>query len=195
MASIEQFLTSKTGAFAAIAAACGLLVLLHGAVRPYVTDRRDNRRNRAQLRISAPDLSELVTWANARDLRFTITNSGGRPAILRELRLRVDSCEPSPTTRSTSTAAPITVYEHRVELAPGKDLIDIRKRNFGTQLPPLNFDKGESAAFVVKLVSTSPHVYRLRVEALWSDSGDLDSERLAHTEYLTADYPKNAIRD
>lgn len=136
MDSITAFLTSKTGAFAALIAVLALAALLHGVIRPYLIDRRDSRRDRAWLQIAVPEVAEVVSWANSCDLRFTVTNSGGRPAILRSLRLRVNTCEPSSNSQPTRTAAPITVYQHRAELAPGVDLVDIRKRNFGKQLQP-----------------------------------------------------------
>lgn len=190
MDSIVQFLTGEAGIFAAVVAALGLVAAVVALVRPFTEQRRKNAEEAGQLEIIGTHIGVLYEWSNTREMRFTISNAGNRPVILLALRVHVDSCSPSETVHQTRTAAPVDVYQHRVELSADRSTFDIRERTFGGQRGPLNFEKGETSAFMVKLVSRSTLVYKLRVEAEWYDIGKPQDIQETHTEYIDVDFPQ-----
>lgn len=190
MTSIVGFLTADAGVFAAVVAAIGLLAAVVALLRPSLEARRKKTEDTARLEIAALHLSGPAEWSTAHELRFTVSNAGSRPAVLVSLELFVESFEPSRTVHRTITAAPVEVYQHRVELSPDKPRVDVRARSFSDQVKPLNFEKGETAAFVVKLVSRAPQVYRLRVEVEWYDVGEPQAKRWSYAPYVDVDFPQ-----
>ncbi|WP_328403929.1 hypothetical protein OHS70_34060 [Streptomyces sp. NBC_00390] len=194
MNSIVEFFTAEAGVFAAVVAVIGLLGAIVALLRPYFESRRKSSEDVGRLEIAALHISDLAEWSTAREMRFTLSNAGNRQAILVSLRLCVESSSPSRTIHRTRTAAPVAVYQHRVELSPEGSSFDIRGRSFSDQIKPLNFEKGETMAFVVKLVSPASYVYHMRVEAAWYDVGEPQAIRQSYTEYVDIDFPQSAPR-
>ncbi len=153
VADFYESVTSKTGLVAAVVVLVGLAAAVQGLARPWLTDRRESRAKLPGLAISALQLSALKPYASIRELRFTISNTGGGIGLLTTLQLRVLSHGPSEEPRETVVAAPIDVYEHRVELNVSEDIYDIRGRAFGSAAPPLKYAEGAVDAFVVTLVA------------------------------------------
>lgn len=189
MSGFINFVTSKSGIIAAVVVLIGLAVAVQGLVRPWLTDRRDARSKQPRLVISTLQLSELKSYSRSRELRFTIGNAGGGEALMTSLRLRVLDHGRSEKPRQTVTAAPIDVYEHRVELKIGKDDYDIRARAFGPAAAPLKYTEGSVDAFVVTIVAKEPQWYRVRVEADWCDVKMPTDSRDCSSEEVTADFP------
>lgn len=189
MSGFINFVTSKSGLIAAVVVLVGLAVAMQGLVRPWLIDRRDARNKRPSLIISTLQLSELKSYSNSRELRFTIANAGGGEALMTSLRLHVLDYGRSEEPRQTVTAAPIDVYEHRVELKIGKVDYDIRARAFGPAAAPLKYAEGSVDAFVVTLVAKEPQWYRVRVEADWCDVKVPSDSRDSTSDEVMADFP------
>jgi hypothetical protein len=187
--TLIRFLTSPTGIFAAVVAVVGLAATIYGVIRPQVVQRRTRREGRAKLAIFDLDLDDLAAWGSIREIRFKITNSGGASLVMTSLQVRVMEAFPSQTTRTTDVAAPVVVYRHRVALEPDSHVYDLLRRRFGPDSPPLSLTPGETVAYIVKLVSKKPYIYRLRVEADWFDTTRPDKPSHCHTDTLTADFP------
>jgi hypothetical protein len=189
MHDIVAFLTSKTGAFAAVVAFLGLVTTAIALVKPLFTRRREKREGQAQLVVTQPHLSKLSASSNSYELRFEMVNSGGAQAVALAVRLRVVSRKPSTVIVPTVTEAPLKVNQHRVSLQPDKDLYDIRARTYGASLPPLSLDKGGVEAFVVKLVSDKPQLYAARVEVEWYDVKSPGKNQTSLGEEVSIDFP------
>jgi hypothetical protein len=184
-----NFMTSKSGLVAAVVVLIGLAVAVQGLARPWLTDRRDARSKRPHLVISTLQLSELKPYSPSRELRFTIGNAGGGEGLMTSLRLRVLDHGRSEEPRQTVTAAPIDVYEHRVELKIDKVVYDIRARAFGPAAAPLKYAEGSVDAFVVTLVAKEPQWYRVRVEASWYDVKVPTDSHECGSDEVIADFP------
>jgi hypothetical protein len=189
MGGFIHFVTSQSGIIAAVVVLVGLAVAVQGLIRPWLADRRDVRNKRPRLVISTLQLSDLKPYSRSRELRFTIGNAGGGEALMTSLRLRVVDHGSSEELRQTVTAAPIDVYEHRVEFKPGKDVYDIRARAFGPAAPPLKYTEGSVDAFVVTLVAKEPQWYRVNVEADWCDVKVPASACDCNSDEVIADFP------
>lgn len=191
-----EFLTSKTGVFAAIVA----VIALCGALWKLYTDLADRfakkvekegavKRSKQGLAIVHQQLSELSLSSNHYDLQFIVTNTGSSKLIMSALLLNVTARCESVGTRDCFTLAPLTVHQHRVELGPIENVYDIRKRHFGRGSEPLAFDPGEAEAFVVKLVSSEIIRYNLHVEATWFGATDPKKTGSVRSDSFYADFP------
>ena len=194
VADFYESVTSKTGLVAAVVVLVGLAAAVQGLARPWLTDRRESRAKLPGLAISALQLSALKPYASIRELRFTISNTGGGIGLLTTLQLRVLSHGPSEEPRETVVAAPIDVYEHRVELNVSEDIYDIRGRAFGSAAPPLKYAEGAVDAFVVTLVAKEPQWYLIRVDASWCDVKALGESRCSTSDEVVADFPPSKPR-
>jgi FtsP/CotA-like multicopper oxidase with cupredoxin domain len=192
-----DFLTSKTGMFAAVVAVVGLAYALWKFYTE-ITDRRA-KRNKEQadkaragqgLAIVDQQLSELSLSSNSYELRFVITNQGSAKQVMRALRLHVTSRKACLHKRDSYTMAPIKVHKHHVQLEAGEDVYDIRKRHFGPGNEPLAFDPGEVEAFVVKLSSAETMAYVFHVEAEWYGAADPDKIGTTQADALEAAFPE-----
>jgi hypothetical protein len=186
---VVDFLTSKTGVFAAAVALIGLVASFVSLVKPALTRMREKREGRALLTITQPHLSGLSASSNSYDLRFEIANTGGGPAVALAVRLRIIERAPSTVTVPTITEAPLRVNQHRVKLEGDKDVYDIRARTYGATLPPLSFGKEEVEAFVVKLVSDEPQRYTARVEVNWYQVKTPSDSKTSHSETVVIEFP------
>lgn len=191
-----EFLTSKTGIFAAIVAVLGLAATLWKFYKDFADERekrgkRQVEKARAALGLTIVDqqLSDLSLAANSYELRFVVTNRGPSKLIMRALRLHVDAREECQETRDSYTMAPLQVHKHQVRLIAGEDVYDIRKRNFSPGNEPLAFDPGEAHAFVVKMVSEETMLYAFHVEAEWYGAADPDKSDIVKAEALRAAFP------
>jgi FtsZ-interacting cell division protein ZipA len=189
MNDLVEFLTSKTGIFAAIAAVVGLTALVASLLRPWWEARRQRRSERADVKITRPVLSDLSRSSNSYELRFEVTNVGGRPAVAVGVQLRVLSHAPSTTVVPTVHEAPLRVNQHRVRLIPEEELYDVRARAYGPKSPPLSLAEAEVEVFIVKLVADTPQQYRLTVEVNWFDAKEPESTHTAVSVPVEADFP------
>jgi hypothetical protein len=187
---MTEFLTSRNGVFAATVAVLGVVATIVALVRPTLQARRDRSDSKAQVRLTAPNVGELSPHARWREVSLMAVNSGGGTAVLISLHIVVVSREPSPTTRTTSPGAGITVHRHRVDLRANKDEYDVRSTAFGKNEEPLHLGSKEQEAFVIKLVSDEPIQYHLRIEARWFDSSDPDVIQTTSAEF-EADFPQD----
>lgn len=187
--SLVDFVTSKTGIFAALVGLVGLAVAFQTLIRPWLVDRRDERAKRPRLLISPVQLSDLKSYASSRELRFTLGNGGGGVALMTSLRLRVLEHGDSVTPRQTRTAAPLDVYQHRVEFQKDKDEYDVRARAFGPAVAPLKYESGHVDAFVVTLVAKDPQWYRFVVQADWQDIRNPSEVHTCQSDECLADFP------
>jgi hypothetical protein len=192
-----EFLTSKTGIFAAIVAIVGLAASLWKFYKDLAEEREKRGKKQAEkaraalgLAIADQQLSDLSLSSNSYDLRFVVTNRGTSKLIMRALRLCVESREECQQTRDSYTMAPLQVHKHQVRLVAGEDVYDIRKRNFSPGNEPLAFDPGEAHAFVVKLVSEETMLYAFHVEAEWYGAADPDKSDVVRADSLRAAFPK-----
>jgi len=186
---VIDFLVGKTGVIAAIAVVLALLVALNALLRPVLENARKRRTERGALVLTSPVLSELVSYSRSCELRFEVSNAGANPVVVTAVRLRVLRQGPSPSSRATKVAAPVTVHQHRVELKEGKDDYDIRARTYGPGLPPLSFSSGEVEAFLVKLVSKCPREYEFVVELDWYDAKKPTEPHTLSSGALVVDFP------
>lgn len=192
-----EFLTSKTGVFAAIVALVSLAVALWKFYTDFV-DREAKkaekeaaaRRSSQGLAIVDQQLSELSLSSNAYDLQFLVTNTGSSRLIMRALRLHVSARSEAQRPRTSYTMAPLKVFKHQVRLGPNEDVYDIRKRHFGRGSEPLAFDPGEAEAFVVNLVSDETKRYSFHVETEWYGATEPDKTGTARSASLDAEFPE-----
>lgn len=189
-----QFLTSKTGLFAALVAIVGLVAAVAGLIRPTLDRRRAARAAKAALTLTEPFLSELSASSNSYDLHFEITNSGGSSAVAVAVRLRVLQRLPCTAFVPSFTEAPLRVNRHRVKIQADKDLYDVRARAYGSSAPPLAFAATETEAFVVKLVSDESQHYSIRIEVEWYDAKSPGTSRTAHSLPVDVDFPPREAR-
>lgn len=185
-----EFIVDENGWFAALVIVLGLIFGIAGVIQPWLKGWLDRKREAAHIAISSLDVSDLVVWGRARELRFTLSNSGRRVTILTALRLVVTDHGDTTEQRRTITSAPIEVHEHRVELRPEETDYDIRRRRFTSDLPPLELRENESVAFVVKLVSPQSHWYRFVVVVNWTAVESPDRSRTTTSEEVRAVFPR-----
>ena len=192
-----EFLTSKTGLFAAVLVVLGLVGSLWKFWGEF-TDRRTKAAEAAAaakhasqgLAIADLTLSELSRSSNAYDLQFVLTNTGSNHLIMQALRLHVTARNAISKSVPSYTMAPIAVYKHRVAIVAGKDAYDIRERTFGKGNEPLAFAPDEAAAFLVKLVSDETMQYVFHVEAEWYGAADVAMTGKVSSTSLTAEFPE-----
>ncbi len=150
---IGALAVSVVGALALAGTVVGIVAAISGAIYTRRRDHRADAREPADLRLGSWDVSAIRPEKRAFDLRFTVSNTGRRSAVMDGLIVEVIASRPSPTVRTTQTLAPINVSQHRVELHPGARRYDVRRRAFGPDMPPLSFPGGETEAFVITLAS------------------------------------------
>lgn len=186
---VIEFLASKNGVVAAIAALFGLGASFLGLIKPILAWRREKRAGLKGLSITKPHLSDLSRSSNSYDLNFEIANTGGTAAVAVAVRLRVLDRQASTRVLPTVTEAPMHVNQHRVNFRPGKDIYDIRARAYGPALPPLSFEPDEVEAFIVKLVATEPEHFTARIEAEWYRAKQPDKTETCQSDVFSVEFP------
>jgi hypothetical protein len=186
---VVDFLTSKGGVFAAIAAVLAVAATVQKLVQPWWTSRRERSEAHPSLVLTKPDVSELDPSSRTRIFSFEAVNRGRGTCVMTALRLLVSENGESREARSTETRAPVTVHEHRVRLRPEIREYDLRSRLFGADAPPLTLSEGEAEAFAIKAVSVEPQWYTVQLVANWYDTKRPDEACQAYSDGLTLDFP------
>ena len=179
--SIVAFLTSKTGIIAAVTAVLALIAAVVGLVRPVLDRRRVRAEARADLRLANLQHTEPTAWSAAARSSFELINAGKGKAILASLDLEVLEHGELQLPKMTIEAAPIAQFLYKVELQPGVDRYDVRKKEFGSA-PPHSYSEGEAESIVVELRTTKPQWYRLQFVLRWYDARKPDEMRELRSE-------------
>jgi hypothetical protein len=188
---IIHWLTSGTGVFAAIAAVIALLVGVYTLVGPVLSRRQAQKDAAGSLRLSAVDLGPVSRSSRSCELRFKVTNAGTSPCVLTGIRLHMNACDRSDRACQFKVEAPITVHKHRIELEPAISDYDIRSRKFAPALPPLSLARGETEAFLVKLVSHEPYWYEFVIIIDWFDTLNPDLLNSQTSESIRVEFPQS----
>jgi hypothetical protein len=167
--SIVAFLTSKTGIIAAVTAVVALISAIFGLVRPALDRRRVKAEARADLRMANFKHTPPTAWSAAARSSFELVNAGKGKAILASLELEVLEHGEIPLPKMTIEAAPLAQFLYKVELRPGVDRYDVRKKEFGSA-PPHSYAEGEAESIVVELRTTQPQWYQLQFVLRWYDA-------------------------
>jgi hypothetical protein len=189
----SHWVTSNTGLFATIAAILAVLVSASTLIQPILSYRKSRKDVPGSLRLSGVELGIVSRSSRSCELRFTVSNSGTSPTVLTGIRLHVNACGRSERMRKLKVQAPLVVHKHRVELDPAISDYDIRSRKFAPALPPLSFARGETEAFLVKLVSHDPHWYEFVVIVDWFDTLNPDLPKHQTSESMRVDFPQSKV--
>lgn len=181
---------SAGAAIGLIAALVGIVSAIGGATYQLRRDRRTDAAEPANLQVGSWDVGPVRPEKRQCELRFVVVNGGRRGVVLDELLVEVLASRPSASVRRLDVRAPVDVHEHRVELRPGPQVHDLRRRAFAPDVPPLAVPGGGGEAFVVALLSAQPQEYELQVVCGWHDTATPAERRELRSDVLVVDFPR-----
>lgn len=185
--SIVAFLTSKTGVVAAVTAVLALIAAVLQLVRPALDRRRAKADARPHLHLANAQHAPPTAWSAAARSSFELVNAGKGKAILAALDLEVLAHGELELPKMTIEAAPIAQFQYKVELQPGIDRYDVRKKEFGSA-PPHSYIEGEAESIVVELRSARPQWYQLQFVLRWYDARRPDEIRELRSPQWRVDF-------
>lgn len=189
MESVLEFLNSKTGVVAAIAALVTIVGGVLGILRPWAKSKEDKKAAIPKLAFAGIKTKEPPPWSDAGELTFNLVNASGGKAVMTDMWLRVLDHGPCEKPKIVETAAPVPQYTYKIKLNPNQKNYDVRARKFGPKPQPHAFEKDEVEAYVIELTSSEPQWYRFALEVEWyitskpKQINSLRSEEL-HMEFL-----------
>jgi hypothetical protein len=188
METIIDFLTSKTGIFAAIAAFISIVGGILGIVRPWLKERQEKQLNIPSLGITALKVTPPPPWSEAGEVSFQLVNTQGGKAVMTEMWLIVLEHGPSEKIKKTQPAAPVPQYTYKVKLRTDANKYNVREKKFGPKPQPQSFGKSEVESYIIELTSNKPQWYKFRLEMEWYDIANKDELKILQSPELSMEF-------
>jgi hypothetical protein len=167
MEKFTEFITSKTGIFAAIGTIVTLIGGILGILRPWVKNKKDKKDSIPKLEFAGLKTKEPPPWSEAGEITFNLVNASGGKAVMTDIWLHVTENGPCEKMKQVETAAPVPQYTFKVKLNPRDKKYDVRAKKFGPKPEPHSFEKEEVEAYVIELTSSEPQWYKFILEIEW----------------------------
>ncbi|SMO73398.1 hypothetical protein SAMN06265379_10679 [Saccharicrinis carchari] len=193
MESVLDFLNSKTGVMAALAALITLIGGVVGILRPWVKSNKGKKALIPRLEFAGMKTNQPPPWSNAGEIKFNLVNASGGKAVMTQMWLKVQGNGPCEKQKQVETAAPIPQYTYKVVLKPHEKNYDVRAKKFGPKPQPHAFEKDEVEAYVIELTSSEPQWYSFVIEVEWYITSKPQQINIVQSEELWMEFLPDTV--
>jgi hypothetical protein len=115
-------------------------------------------------------ISDKVKYNDAKELRFVLVNNGTGSAIVTSMKLAVMDCGLNTNLKTLQIAAPLQVYEYRLNLEPHVKEYQIISPLFTKKQTSFYLKAGDADSFLINLLSKEAYWYEFEVRVEWMDT-------------------------